>query len=255
MSEFYERRRTAIKDGTALFAFFLGYVCSGAFAWPFLRAELDHGDMIRGLGYFLGAVLVTGLAAGALGLETGSALGGVWERYHRFRRARIRHTSSPPASAAERGVTFAHAPGADRTTLDAAHVVRDVRATPVRYASGRVDVEQYVALAERVCPGMYDLARMRDALAKTINLTAWDGDQLVGIARVVTDGYLRSVVLDLMVDPAYQRQGVGSTLLRHALAATPSDRLLICAQPASVGFFERTGCDRTITGFTLARAS
>ena len=90
MSEFYQRRRVAIKDGTALCTFFLGYVFAAAFAWPLLKVQLDHGDMIRGLGYLLVAVLVTGLVAGAVGLEVGSALGAGWERYHRFRRTRTR---------------------------------------------------------------------------------------------------------------------------------------------------------------------
>jgi len=87
VSEFYQRRRIAIKDATALSTFFLGYVFAAAFAWPLLRAELNRGDMVRGLGYLLLAVLLTGLAAGAVGLEVGSALGAGWERYHRFRRA------------------------------------------------------------------------------------------------------------------------------------------------------------------------
>ena len=90
MSEFYQRRRVAIKDSTALCTFFLGYVFAGAFAWPLLKDQIDRGDMIRGLGYLLVTVLVTGLVAGAVGLEVGTALGAGWERYHRFRRARTR---------------------------------------------------------------------------------------------------------------------------------------------------------------------
>lgn len=88
MSEFYQRRRIAIKDGTALCTFFLGYVFAAPFAWPLLEAELDRGDMIRGLGYLLGTVLVIGVIAGAVGLEIGSGLGAAWEQYHRARRAR-----------------------------------------------------------------------------------------------------------------------------------------------------------------------
>lgn len=87
MSEFYQRRRTAIKDSTALCTFFLGYVFAVPFAWPLLKTELDRGDMIRGLGYLLGTVLVIGVAAGALGLEIGSGLGAAWEQYHRSRRS------------------------------------------------------------------------------------------------------------------------------------------------------------------------
>lgn len=88
MSEFYQRRRVAIKDSTALCTFFLGYVFAGPFMWPLLRNQLDRGDIVRGLGYLFGAVLLTGIVAGLVGLEIGTGLGAAWEHYHRFRRAR-----------------------------------------------------------------------------------------------------------------------------------------------------------------------
>jgi len=87
MSDFYDRRRVAIKDATALLTFFLGYVFAAAFAWPLLKEQLDRGDIVRGLGFILAAALVTGVISGGLGLELGTALGCAWERYHRSRRA------------------------------------------------------------------------------------------------------------------------------------------------------------------------
>jgi len=87
MSDFYQRRRTAIKDATALLTFFLGYVFAGAFAWPLLKAELDRGDIVRGLSYILATALITGVVAGGIGLEIGAALGCAWEQYHRAHRA------------------------------------------------------------------------------------------------------------------------------------------------------------------------
>lgn len=69
MSDFYRRRRVVIKDATALATFFLGFVWSGAFVWPFLTSQLDQGDMIRGLAYFLAAVLGTAIVTGAIGLR------------------------------------------------------------------------------------------------------------------------------------------------------------------------------------------
>lgn len=87
MSDFYDRRRVAIKDATALCTFFLGYVCAGAFGWPLLKAQLDQGDIVRGLGLILGAALCTGIVAGGIGLELGAALGCAWEQHHRSRRA------------------------------------------------------------------------------------------------------------------------------------------------------------------------
>lgn len=49
-------------------------------------------------------------------------------------------------------------------------------------------------------------------------LAAFDQEDLVGIIRVVGDGYSIVFVQDLLVKPAYQRQGIGRALLDHILA-------------------------------------
>lgn len=43
--------------------------------------------------------------------------------------------------------------------------------------------------------------------------TAWDGERLVGLARVLTDGVSVVYFQDLLVHPAYHHQGVGKQLL------------------------------------------
>ena len=42
--------------------------------------------------------------------------------------------------------------------------------------------------------------------------SAWDGETLVGCARVLSDGAVRSVLYDLAVLPEYQGQGIGSSV-------------------------------------------
>ena len=43
-------------------------------------------------------------------------------------------------------------------------------------------------------------------------LSAWDGDRLVGIIRTISDGVSCEYVIDLLVDPEYQGQGIGTHL-------------------------------------------
>lgn len=44
-----------------------------------------------------------------------------------------------------------------------------------------------------------------------------DGDAVVGLIRLVGDGFSSVLVQDLIVLPIYQRQGIGSTLMKEAL--------------------------------------
>ena len=40
-----------------------------------------------------------------------------------------------------------------------------------------------------------------------VALCAWDGDQLIGFGRVLTDFMYRATIWDVIVDKAYQKQG------------------------------------------------
>ena len=47
---------------------------------------------------------------------------------------------------------------------------------------------------------------------------ARDGEEIVGLVRLVGDGFSSVFVQDLIVLPTYQRQGIGSTLMKQALS-------------------------------------
>ena len=47
---------------------------------------------------------------------------------------------------------------------------------------------------------------------------ARDGEEIVGLVRLVGDGFSSVFVQDLIVLPSYQRQGIGSSLMKESLA-------------------------------------
>jgi len=85
-SEYYQLRRTAIKDLAAYCGFLLGFLGSAPFAWELLASQLDAGNFARGLWYFFGMVIAAGIFAGIAGLGIGFVVGLSWEQFHRFRR-------------------------------------------------------------------------------------------------------------------------------------------------------------------------
>jgi len=70
---------------------------------------------------------------------------------------------------------------------------------------------------------------------------------------VLTDGYLFSTVPEILVDPAHQRVGIGSELMKRALAVAPGNTLFFGAKPESRLFFEKIGCVRGPTGYVMRR--
>jgi ribosomal protein S18 acetylase RimI-like enzyme len=113
--------------------------------------------------------------------------------------------------------------------------------------------EDFLALAQRIWPRDYALRDARAALARTVNIGAWDGDRLVGSIRLLTDGYFFATIPEILVDPTYQRRGIGRRLMERALDHSPRGKVAFAAQPQSVGFFERIGCRRALTSFVAER--
>lgn len=52
---------------------------------------------------------------------------------------------------------------------------------------------------------------------KQVLLTAWEGAQLAGFARVITDFTYRAIIADVIVRPGAHGKGIGSQLVRLAL--------------------------------------
>ena len=60
---------------------------------------------------------------------------------------------------------------------------------------------------------------LEQALSHSLAIyVALDGDAVVGLIRLVGDGFSSVLVQDLIVLPSYQRQGIGSALMKQALA-------------------------------------
>ena len=57
-------------------------------------------------------------------------------------------------------------------------------------------------------------------------------------------------ITELLVLPAYQRQGIGSRLLRLAAAHTPT-LLYFGAQPGAEAFYEKNGCQRSLPSYLI----
>ena len=59
---------------------------------------------------------------------------------------------------------------------------------------------------------------LEQALSQSLVIyLALDGDAVVGLIRLVGDGFSSVFVQDLIVLPSYQRQGIGSSLMKEAL--------------------------------------
>ena len=75
-------------------------------------------------------------------------------------------------------------------------------------------------------------------------LAAYEEDELVGLLRAVGDGQTVVLLQDILVRPDYQRQGVGTGLVRAALARCEQVRqvqLVTDDRRSTISFYESLG--------------
>ena len=84
-----------------------------------------------------------------------------------------------------------------------------------------VDLDDVLHLYQAVGWTNYtnQLQMLAQALTHSLAIyLARDGEKIVGLVRLIGDGFSSVFVQDLIVLPTYQRQGIGSTLIKQALS-------------------------------------
>ena len=77
-----------------------------------------------------------------------------------------------------------------------------------------------------------------------LTLGAYDGDRLVGVIRTVGDGFSVVFIQDILVLPEYQRQGIGTRLLKTVMdhfSQVYQLELMTNDIPETVSFYRSVG--------------
>lgn len=127
--------------------------------------------------------------------------------------------------------------------------------SPVTLREERITAEEYIDFLKRSDLGsQYPQERFDQRIAKlvmnvNISLTARSGDgKLVGVLFGLTDFCYWLYVTDLGVDRDYERQGIGSRLMRAAHAAAGGEKdiaVYLIANENAVPFYEKLGMKKS----------
>ena len=92
---------------------------------------------------------------------------------------------------------------------------------------------------------------LEQALSHSLAIyVALDGDAVVGLIRLVGDGFSSVLVQDLIVLPSYQRQGIGRSLMKEALEDYKDAyqvQLVTDQTEKNVGFYRSLGFEALST--------
>jgi GNAT superfamily N-acetyltransferase len=76
----------------------------------------------------------------------------------------------------------------------------------------------------------------------------YDGEKLIGFGRAISDDAYQAAVYDMAVSPEYQRQGIGTTIMKHILNRLPHCNIILYAAIGKEPFYEKMGLRRMKTG-------
>jgi len=73
-------------------------------------------------------------------------------------------------------------------------------------------------------------------------ITAWDGEKLIGLINTIADGSLTAFIPFLLVNPNYQKQGIGRKLVRMIVSEYKNyERIVLLTEKDAVDFYRKCG--------------
>ncbi len=76
-------------------------------------------------------------------------------------------------------------------------------------------------------------------------ISAWNGEQLIGIGNAISDGFLVVYYPHLLIDPDYQGQGIGKKIMESLKQRYEGMHMhILVADSEAIGFYEKCGFTR-----------
>lgn len=122
-----------------------------------------------------------------------------------------------------------------------------------------LDVDSAIALYRRSTLGERRPVDRPEAFADmlrhaNLTVTAWHGEQLVGIARSLTDFSYVAYLADLAVDADYQKQGIGKRLIEETRQRLGDACLLVLlAAPQANDYYPKLGFEHNPRAWMLRK--
>lgn len=120
-----------------------------------------------------------------------------------------------------------------------------------------ISVQQFIDLLNKTTLGARRPVAHPDVVASMLKhgnllITAWIGDQLVGVARSLTDFDFCCYLSDLAVDETVQASGIGKQLVRLTKEQLhPNCMINLLAAPQAVDYYPKIGFDQHHSAWIL----
>lgn len=82
-------------------------------------------------------------------------------------------------------------------------------------------------------------------------VTAWKNTQLVGCGRMISDGQMYSGIFDVVIDPEFQKMGIGREIVKRLIAKAPQTCIHLTSTFGKEAFYAKLGFKKHKTAMAL----
>jgi predicted N-acetyltransferase YhbS len=119
----------------------------------------------------------------------------------------------------------------------------------VARSSVGVDFAQVAALLEQVNLANFDAATHQKAFeGSAVVVYVYDGNELIGCGRALSDGAYEAALYDVAVRPELQGQGLGRLIVETILQDLEGQNVIFYAAAGKEEFYAKMGCLHMSTG-------
>lgn len=80
-------------------------------------------------------------------------------------------------------------------------------------------------------------------------VSAWINEELVGFGTMISDGEMYSSIFDVVIDPKYQKKGIGHTIIDKLMATAPGTCVHLTSTFGNEHFYQKIGFKKHKTAF------
>jgi aralkylamine N-acetyltransferase len=96
-----------------------------------------------------------------------------------------------------------------------------------------------------------DYAKIKAAFERSYKvITAWDGEILVGVGRMLSDGICYGTIFDLGVLPEYQKMGIGKGLMNELMRGEEHMPIHLTSTFGNEEFYKKLGFKKHKTAYS-----
>ncbi|WP_310602782.1 GNAT family N-acetyltransferase [Anaerosporobacter sp.] len=120
------------------------------------------------------------------------------------------------------------------------------------YKKNTLTAEEWLHLREHTTWTLHSLADFKSALqGSLLTVSAYHGKKLIGMGRLIGDGFLCFYLQDIIILPEYRMQGIGSKIVSTILEdiqknATTSITVGLMSAKGAESFYEKLGFEKRL---------